>query len=102
MLKEGVQKIINSKSKTFLAFCFCFIAGVGIFSRFSWPTSPTSPFQRGIATNTIAFYFFISLFLFLFLVIIFWHKIIFRFCLLCLLFFILRAWRLLITIPDCH
>ena len=28
----GTDKILNSKSKTFLAFCFCFILGVGLFS----------------------------------------------------------------------
>ena len=31
-MKEGTDKILNSKSKTFLAFCFCFILGVGLFS----------------------------------------------------------------------
>lgn len=29
-MQEGIQSIINSKSKTFLMFCFCFITGVGI------------------------------------------------------------------------
>ena len=32
VMKEGTDKILNSKSKTFLAFCFCFILGVGLFS----------------------------------------------------------------------
>ena len=113
MFREGLQKIIQSKSKTFLAFCFCSILGVGIFSWFDWQTSP-SPLLRKEGTIigslissfqfpvSLAYYFFVSLFLSLFLIIIFWHKVVFRFCLLCLLFFILGAWRLLITIPDCH
>jgi hypothetical protein len=29
MIKEWFQKIISSKSKTFLAFCFSFIIGAG-------------------------------------------------------------------------
>ena len=32
IMPEALEKTINSKSKTFLAFCFCFIFGVGIFS----------------------------------------------------------------------
>ena len=31
-MKEGANKIFKSKSKAFLAFCFCFILGVSIFS----------------------------------------------------------------------
>lgn len=31
-MPEWWQKIVNSKSKTFFAFCFCFIVGAGLFS----------------------------------------------------------------------
>src|SRR3989338_7650513 len=88
MFEGGIQKIISSKSKTFLAFCFCFIAGVAIFSWFDWK-------------QNISFYFYISLFLLLLITIILWNKRAQRFLAVCLFFFVLGALRVLITIPDC-
>ncbi len=91
MLKEGIQKIILSKSKTFLAFCFCFIAGAGL-------ASLISNFQFLIS---LSFYLYISLFLFTALAIVFWNKLIIRFGIVCFVFFIFGVWRFAITIPDC-
>jgi len=86
---EGkIQKIINSKSQTFLAFCFCFILGAGISSLFDWPYG-------------VAFYLFVSVFLIAFFLIIFWHNGTNRFFIACFLFLILGSWRFLVTIPNC-
>ncbi len=86
MLKEGLQKIADSKSKMFLAFCFCFILGAGSFS---------------FLENTKSlFYLYVGSFAILFFIIIFWSKFFYRFLLLCLFVFILGGLRFLISIPD--
>ncbi len=82
----ALVKIINSKSKTFLAFCFCFIAGAGLFSF--------------LGSGKFLFYSYISLFLILFFIIILWHKRLERFLLLCLLVFVFGGMRFLISIPS--
>ena len=86
-MKEGTDKILNSKSKTFLAFCFCFILGVGLFSSLE-------------LAEYWLFRLYILLFIISFLLIIFWPKKNYRFFLFCLLFFILGGARYLITIPS--
>ncbi len=86
MLKEGLEQIIKSKSKTFLAFCFCFILGAGIFSLFEG--------------KEFLFYLHILLFAILFFVIIFWSKKEYRFYCLCLLVFVLGGIRFFLTIPG--
>ncbi len=83
---EGGNKIFNSKSKTFLAFCFCFIAGVSTVSVFDWPAY-------------WEFRFYCVLFVIGFLVIVAWHKPAARFGLVCLLFFFLGGWRFLVSVP---
>ena len=85
-MPEWLQKIISSKSKTFLAFCFCFILGVVAFSF--------------VAGGKFLFYLYITLFVILFFIIILWHKKRERFLLLCLLFFIFGGLRFLISIPG--
>ncbi len=85
---EGLQKIINSKSKTFLAFCFCFIVGTGAASLFDPPAG-------------IDFYFYIFLFFLVTFTIITWHNYIVRFLVLCSLFLTLGVWRFTLTIPNC-
>lgn len=85
-MPEALVKIINSKSKTFLAFCFCFISGIAAFS-----------FVSG---GGLLFYLYMAIFVILFLVIIFWHHKCKRFLILCLLFFILGGLRFLITISS--
>ncbi len=85
-MPQWLQKIINSQSKTFLAFCFCFIAGAGLFSF--------------LDNNKLLFYLYIGIFIILFFIIIFWHKTPVRFLLLCLLVFTLGGMRFLISIPD--
>ncbi|HSR89587.1 MAG TPA: ComEC/Rec2 family competence protein [Candidatus Udaeobacter sp.] len=84
-MKEELQRIINSKSKTFLAFCFCFILGASLFSFFN--------------NKAWLFYVYISLFLILFFAIIFWQDKYKRFFILCLLVFIFGGLRFLISIP---
>ncbi|MEK7131863.1 MAG: ComEC/Rec2 family competence protein [Patescibacteria group bacterium] len=85
-MSEALEKIINSTSKTFIAFCFCFILGVGIFSF--------------LGSDRFLFYSYISLFLVLFFIIILWHKKLERFLLLCLFVFIFGGMRFLISIPN--
>ncbi len=85
-MPEWLQKIANSQSKTFLAFCFCFIAGAGIFS-----------FAN---SGKLFFILYLLLFSTLFLLILLWSRNKQRFLLLCLLVFVLGGLRLLITIPN--
>lgn len=86
-MKEGTEKIINSKSKTFLAFCFCFILGVGLFSSLE-------------LENFWLFRLYLLLFAVSFLLIIFWPNKKYRFIFLCILFFIFGGTRYLITRPG--
>ncbi len=41
---EGVDWVINSKSKTFIAFCFCFLCGIGLASIFDWSSNQVFSF----------------------------------------------------------
>ena len=77
---------VNSKSKTFYAFCFSFVLGVGAFSF--------------VGNNDIAFYLYIAIFVLLFFSIILWSKKLMRFILLCALFFAIGGWRFVSTIPS--
>jgi competence protein ComEC len=86
IMPERLQKILNSKSKTFLAFCFCFIAGAGGFSF--------------LENREFLFYLYVLLFLILFFTIVLWHKKRERFLCLCLLFIVLGGLRFLIRIPG--
>jgi len=106
---EGIQKILNSKSKMFLTFCFCFVLGVVFTSVFEFEKS-------------LLFYFYI---LFWVLIVLFFLpprpsatppskggdkkqsssftllcKQSFIFVLLCILFFILGIIRTLLFLPD--
>ena len=85
-MPEWLRDIVNSKNKTFLAFCFCFIAGAGIFSF--------------LGSNKLLFYSYIVLFLILFFIIILWHKKPERFLLACLLVFVFGGMRFLSSIPS--
>lgn len=86
IMPEALEKIINSRSKTFIAFCFCFIVGAGTLSF--------------LENNKFLFYLYILLFAVLFFVIILWHQKYKRFFVLCLLFFVLGGLRFLISIPS--
>lgn len=88
-MPEGIKKIIASKNKTFLAFCFSFILGAGLFSWFDWHQMD-------------AVYLYGALFILGAAVIIFWNNKLYRFVGLCFLFFIFGAWRFLITVPNCR
>jgi len=80
-----VEKITQSRSKTFFMFCFCFILGVGLFS-----------FANA---NKLIFILYLLLFIFLFLLILLWSRSAQRFLLLCCLIFILGGLRFLSAAP---
>ncbi|MFA7654256.1 MAG: ComEC/Rec2 family competence protein [Candidatus Magasanikbacteria bacterium] len=82
--REG---IINSKSKTFLTFCFCFIFGVSLFSGME--------LEKYWQYRLYVVFFIIG-----FLLILFWKNFFWRFLLFCLLFFILGGFRFLLSVPD--
>lgn len=83
MLKE----VTNSKSKTFLAFCFCFLAGVAALS-----------LLHAIRFDPFALY--LALFGLAALLVFFWRKVFVRFLLCCILFFLFGAWRYLVAFPP--
>ncbi len=86
-MSEGVYKnFIHSKSKTFLAFCFCFILGAGIFSYNAYP-----PLAR---------IFYAALFPLLLGVIIFWRHRSATFICFSSIWFILGSLRVLFSIPS--
>lgn len=88
--KDFLSRVASSKSKTFLAFCFCFIAGAGIFSLpESYPTS-------------LLFYLYFFVFVLFAIAIIFWDKKVHRFLILCSVFFFFGIFRLLSIVPDCE
>lgn len=86
MLGGVKEKVINSKSRTFLLFCFCFIFGVGVFSGFEF-------------ASYWLYRLYLLLFLLGFLLILFWHKINWRFLLWCGLFFVLGGARFMFSVP---
>ncbi len=86
IMPEALTKIIKSQSKTFIAFCFCFILGVATFSF--------------LENSSFLFYFYIAVFIILFFIIIFWPKKSENFLLVCLLVFVLGGIRFLETIPS--
>jgi len=79
------KKIIASKNKTFLSFCFCFLCGAGFFSY--------------INSGNLFYYVVPGFFITSFLVLFLWKKIYVRFFLFCLAVFLLGAIRFLITFP---
>lgn len=85
-MSGGETKIYFSKSRTFLAFCFCFILGVGIFS------------TQTIDKNWQFFIYcgFLGIIVLLFF---YWNQLKYRFVLLCLLFFILGGLRFYSAVP---
>lgn len=80
------SKIYLSKNRTLMAFCFCFMAGAGLFSLL-------------FLKNIIWWLYFVSLPL-IFFIVMYWKDARYRFVLLCGLFFILGAWRFSITLPS--
>ena len=85
-MPEWLRKIISSKSKTFLTFCFCFILGVATLSFFG--------------TNRLTFVMYILSFVIIFFIITFWYKRSIGFLLLCLFIFVLGGLRFLISLPE--
>jgi len=79
MLKEGVNKILNSKSKIFFSFCFCFLIGIFVISIFDFKIN--------------LFYLSIVIIILISFVIIFFDKKFFVFILFCILFVLLAFLR---------
>jgi len=89
MYKEGVQLIVQSKSKTFFSFCFCFLLGI-LFS---------SLFENLLLSVKFLFIYYF-LFLCVALVLFFWEKKTYRFFLLCIFFFFLAISRYVFIFPN--
>lgn len=87
VLREGIDKIMNSKSKTFLAFCFCFLSGVAITS------------LTGI-DREYAIYFYQLLFVAIFFIAWHWKNRALRFAFISLAMIILGCWRYLSAMPN--
>jgi competence protein ComEC len=85
-MPEWLRRIINSKSKTFLTFCFCFIFGIAVFSF--------------AGTNKLIFSLYILFLTTIFFLILCWKNSKQRFLLLCFLIFISGGLRFLITISN--
>ena len=81
-----LDRITYSKSKTFFAFCFSFLLGVGIISLID------KPFKF--------LYLYISLFILVTLSIISWHRKTIRFILLCVFCILLGIARYTIAFPP--
>lgn len=86
---EGIQRIITSKNKTLLAFCFSFIIGASLFS---WVPS----------SQVLKIILFILLLISIASVIIFRKKPQERFVALGVLFLIFGSWRAAMVTPNCH
>lgn len=86
-LREGLRKIISSKSKTFLAFCFCFLAGVALSSLLN------------LSQKYLFIVFCLSLST-LFLIALFWQNNERRLYSLCVLFFSIGVIRYLVFLPN--
>ncbi|OGH95098.1 MAG: hypothetical protein A2538_04130 [Candidatus Magasanikbacteria bacterium RIFOXYD2_FULL_41_14] len=90
-LKEGAEKIYNSKSRSFLIYCGFFILGVGIFSLLENDVSLI------ISLKKILFIFFLIV---IFLLTLFFKNNAGRFGAICLLLFCLGSWRALSVLPS--
>lgn len=87
VLAGGIEKIAQSKSKTFLAFCFCFLGGVAVFSL--------------VASSDSAIFIIVCFFfLFIFLSSYFWKDESKRFILLSCILFLVGGLRLLVYTPS--
>ncbi len=85
MLGGAYAKLITSRSKTFLAFCFSFMLGAASFSFFD--------------TSYFLYPCFVAFFITSFLAIVCWRRVSARFIFLVIIFFILGAIRFLVTFP---
>jgi len=87
MIEGGGSKIYNSKSRTFLTFCFSFILGVGIFS---W-----LPLNRNYQ-----FYLYLLIWLLILGRIFFGKSRLNKFIVWCLVFFIFGGMRFYYSVPN--
>ncbi|MCX6781904.1 MAG: ComEC/Rec2 family competence protein [Candidatus Magasanikbacteria bacterium] len=87
VLREGVEKIINSKSKTFLAFCFCFLFGVAVASLADLDEKYVIHFYR-------------LLLIVIFFIALCWNKRKYRYVFIVLAIFSTGCLRYLIAVPN--
>ena len=87
-MKEGIRKIINSKSKTFLTFCFCFILGSSL------------PTLLDLKHN-YNWYIYYLVCILIALMIFFWNNKIKRFFLFAILAAVFGAGRAFFSVQDC-
>lgn len=86
-MKGGLfEKILSSKSKTFLAFCFCFLLGVTIFSFANTQVFPRSIFTAFIVSIAC--------------IIVFWKEKLLWFFSSCIFLFLLGLVRVNFAIPS--
>lgn len=81
-----VGQIINSKSKTFLAFCFCFVLGVGLASTLELDSE---------AVNIL----YVIILFSVFFTTVFWLDLFKRFFILCALFIVFGIFRFALAVP---
>ena len=80
-----LNKILQSKSRTFLTFCFCFLAGV--------------VFTSLVELKLDFIYLYLAIFIFITLLIIYWDDKKKRFVVFCSLFIVLGIGRYLLVLP---
>jgi competence protein ComEC len=84
-MEGGIINLANSKSKTFIVFCFCFISGTAIFSI--------------LENNRLTGYLYFVFLICLFLIITCWRSPVKRFLFFCLLLFISGGLRFNLAMP---
>lgn len=85
-MNKARPQLYLSKSRTLLAFCFCFIGGVGVFSYF--------------VCSRVEWFLYVAALLIIFLVIFYWKNPARRFLLLCCFLFLAGGWRFAVTLPQ--
>lgn len=85
-MSGGIEKILNSKSKTFFVSCFCFLVGMAIVSIFNFKIDQL--------------YLYLFLLISILFIIMYWKNKLFRLTLICLLFLDLGFVRYVVTIPP--
>ena len=85
-MEGGIIKLANSKSRTFIVFCFCFIFGVAVFSIL----------ENGQLDGCLYY----SLLICVFFLAVCWHKHEKRFVFFCLIFFIFGGLRFNLALPT--
>ncbi|PIR03933.1 MAG: hypothetical protein COV59_01990 [Candidatus Magasanikbacteria bacterium CG11_big_fil_rev_8_21_14_0_20_39_34] len=91
MYKEGIQLIVDSKSKTFFSFCFCFLLGILLGSLFD------NQLMKWDFLSVYVSFFVLSTFL-----VLVWKRRHVRFFTICILFVFIGGARYMLTFPSEH